>query len=850
MGENRVTTQSKSYERHQGLPEGKELHSGEISCVPFETKDILAILRNAGGIDAPEIVRQTNDALIKMFACADHYVSLEKVGTDFYYLHRPKQKERKETLATILAPFNPKQLPVLQGDTFILPLGEGKKVRWERVEVKKEKVEKGEAETEVWGRLTVESAKADVWMEGATQLLLVPTYPHKNFANRGDVLGVETGRVMEQLSPSGLTKDYVVRALAPSTAFFVGSAWFVEPPKVEMPAFSAADPKERKPKPEEKPDLSFLLSPPPKPTDFARRVVETATREKEAPPEKVEIVFAIDNSNSMAPAAIQIIQNINQIVSDLRAKGVQNIYGALLTFHQYRGIGPIMPMQELTPEGRLEMMKRLEQIPFTVGSAPVGEGAMRSLELFLDAKAKRLVFVLTDWSGLKEDIELEPVLEDARIVGQSKNIEVVLEEIDPSEYYGYSSHSLQNSVAVEKQKLEEEFEIEKLKSKKNPSDLLKVAQNNNKFPRIRLAAAEFYLEIVGGDIPIRLLLKELAKDSNPETKNKAFQLLLRVSRPWDKDLVVELALDPSLDDSRRWEAIQFLINLKDPTVHPEIVEIADKIYEGKVRFEVAKYLESMGISQRESLINLLFRGNELSFEIATYLAQQEVREGIDLLVNYACRGVNDEERQKAAKILFDLGEKVKEDLALIAQKSRDSDIQREATETLSRLGEKAKEELKTLIRTTCWEESVCFEAAKGLYVLGEKEGEEELRRLATHGISEETRKKAKEALETAKTKIHEHQQKKTLAMVQNMYGQLVNLRTNIGSLLNVQSSAKTWQGYYQLLMQHRDTFKQVIELAENASVSEKELAPYRQALAEEEQEIRRLELFGTWYHTK
>lgn len=844
MGENRVIPKPKTYERHQGLPEGKDLHLEENSCLPFETKDILAILRNAGGIDAPEIVRQTNDALIKMFACADHYVSLEKVGNDFYYLHRPKQNKGKngeETLATILAPFNPQQLPVLQGDTFILPLGEGKKVRWEKVEIKKGKATTGEEKKEFWGRLRVESVAEDVWTKGATQLLLVPTNPYKNLSNREGLVGLYTRLVLEKLSPSGLTRDYVVTGLDFSTSFFVGSTWFVELPKVEMPVLAAAGPKKENPKPEEKPDLSFLLSPPPKPTDFARKVVETATRATETPPEKVEIVFAIDNSNSMAPAALQIIQNINQIVSDLRAKGVQNIYGALLTFHQYRGIGPIMPMQELTPEGRLEMMKRLEQIPFTVGSAPVGEGAMRSLELFLDAKAKRLVFVLTDWSGLKEDIELEPVLEDAKNVGQSRDIEVVLEEIDPYDPYGYAGYSLQNSVAIEKQKLEEDIEIEKLKSERNPSELLKVAQNRNKSSRIRVLTAELYLEIAGGDIPIRLLLKELAKDHDAEIKIKAFQLLLRVSKPWDKDLVVELALDPSMSDAGRWEAIQFLSNLQDPTLHEKITQIADAILLGNVRFVVAKFLESTGISQKEALLNLLssYRNERLGLEIATYLAQQDVPEGVRFLLDCTLQYRDTE----AAKALFDLGEKVKKELVLIAHDSHDPILQLEATQTLSRLGEKAKEELKTLIRTTCGDESVCLEAAKGLYVLGEKEGEEEIRRLAREGNSEETRKNAKDALETVKTKFHEHKQKKALAMVQNMYAQLVNIRTNIGSHLNVQSSVKAWVGYHQLLVQHHDTFKQVIQLAESSSVSEEELAPYHQALAEEEQEIRRLELF-------
>ncbi|MFH1829562.1 MAG: VWA domain-containing protein [Pseudomonadota bacterium] len=139
----------------------------------------------------------------------------------------------------------------------------------------------------------------------------------------------------------------------------------------------------------------------------------------------VDVVFAIDHSESMIPAASLVVQSVDQIIDSLTKAGAKKIRFGLVLFN---GIGRIqvVPLTEMNPKNRSSLIHMLSSIHFSGGVEPVGLATAKAVGLLGAKDHSQQVIVLTDEDGLYDDKTYSSTLSDAKAKARLEGIPVNL----------------------------------------------------------------------------------------------------------------------------------------------------------------------------------------------------------------------------------------------------------------------------------------------------------------------------------------------------------------------------------------------------------------------------------------
>ncbi len=140
---------------------------------------------------------------------------------------------------------------------------------------------------------------------------------------------------------------------------------------------------------------------------FIEQVTKTAedqTGDGSVKGKRIDIIFAIDNSESMRSAAELVRNTVKNIILALKRGGADAIRVGVITFNNWGSIDTELPLCEMT-EGNLAMLYNVvNHMWFSGGMEPVGKATLEAIsQLKCSDESSCQVMVLTDDDGLADD---------------------------------------------------------------------------------------------------------------------------------------------------------------------------------------------------------------------------------------------------------------------------------------------------------------------------------------------------------------------------------------------------------------------------------------------------------------
>ncbi len=141
----------------------------------------------------------------------------------------------------------------------------------------------------------------------------------------------------------------------------------------------------------------------------------------------VDVVFAIDHSESMEPVKSLVVQSVDQLIEELKRRGATKIRFGLVLFNDRdrdKTRISVMPLMEMNQTNRAALLHKLNNLKFRGGLEPVGLATQTALSLLEDKGHSRQVIVLTDADGLNDDNKYSHTFKDAKAQSQGVAVNV------------------------------------------------------------------------------------------------------------------------------------------------------------------------------------------------------------------------------------------------------------------------------------------------------------------------------------------------------------------------------------------------------------------------------------------
>lgn len=408
---------------------------GEMTAPSRHVLERPTLVAQGESQDRHELAELLNIRLSQMFAKSEHHVVIENVEGQLSFVLRWKNGNA-ERAPTTLAAFDENNLPRESGDFLIFSTA-GK----------------------------------------PTEFTVIPVHLRKDYLNAREVVNVELSaeKNKDLFSVKGepLLADLYAHPVDEHKAIYRVTA--------TLPSVAAVSPAELAESEPAEADEVKLLQPvdqksvPETEKAFVDQVVEIATAGGTANAKEIEIVFALDISESMAPGAGLVVNTIAEIVKTLTAGG-RGVKAGLVVFRDSH-VRVQLPLTRINKDGMTQLINSIGSIEFAPGYAPVGEAVLESFDLFSGkSDVTRSVMVLTDSDGLSEDRAQRPIFDHMKGAGNAKGITVGLQLL-PDSYVAFVPHQV---VAA--------FQIFKLTG--GTSALAELAKNKNHHEQFRLEAVK------------------------------------------------------------------------------------------------------------------------------------------------------------------------------------------------------------------------------------------------------------------------------------------------------------------------------------------------------------------------